>query len=210
MSWASYGDQFTRQAQWDHVSYEARWHYLALVEECVRAHRWDGRLPLNVARRASDVPDPDKAHTELERVGFAYVVADTVELPYIGHHIPPPGQRPDTLLPRKRENQAEYRRRRCERGEHSKDCPATTCPEKQSRRVTDRVAGNADAFVASNSESSRVETRSEEPEQNSVTGEAGSGDDERVCAGSCGNRFAAWYLDERGGFCVGCARVVAS
>jgi hypothetical protein len=148
MSWASYGDQFTRQQLWDEVSYEARWHYVALVEECVRGHRWDGRLSNALARRASDVPDPDKAHTELERVGLLAVIAGTVELLYIGHHIPSPGDRPDTLLPRKRENQAEYRRKKCERGEHDRHCPSATCPVKEQRRrarVSERVTGNPES-----------------------------------------------------------------
>jgi hypothetical protein len=155
MSWASFGDQYTRQGLWDHVSYEARWHYHALVEECVRGHRWDGRLPLSVARRASDVPDPDKAHAELEAVAMLYVVADTVELPYIGHHIPPPGDRPETLLPRKAENQREYRLRKCERGEHSKDCPPAICPVKIAKKQA------RDQRVTGNSESSRDESSSE-------------------------------------------------
>jgi hypothetical protein len=156
MSWASYGDQFTRQGLWDDVGYESRWHYFALVEECVRGHRWDGRLPLALARRTSDVPDPDKCHTELERVGVLAVFAERVELTYIEHHIPPPGDRPDVLLPRKRDNQREYRRRKCERGEHDRHCPSATCPvkgEARRRRVAGRVAGNP--------ESSRVESSSE-------------------------------------------------
>ena len=131
MSWASYGDQFTRQQLWDYVGYEARWHYVSLVEECVRGHRWDGRMPLSLAQRSSDVPDPDKCHAELESVGLVVVVADIVELIYIGHHIPTPGDRPDTLLPRKRENVREYRRRKCKRGAHDRHCPPD-CPQRKS------------------------------------------------------------------------------
>jgi hypothetical protein len=69
-----------------------------------------------------------------------------VELPYIDHHIPPPGERPENLLPRKRRNQREYRRRECEHGRHTKDCPPDLCPAKRSKydRVTASVAGNAD------------------------------------------------------------------
>jgi hypothetical protein len=161
VSWASYGDQFTRQGLWDEISYEARWHYLALVEECVRGHRWDGRLPLSVARRASDVPDPEKCETELERAGLLTMSAAITELPYIGHHIPPPGARPDRLLPRKRANQAEYRRRNCERGDHDRHCPSDTCPVKLARRG-ERVTGEMTARVSGNPETRRDETSSEE------------------------------------------------
>jgi hypothetical protein len=132
MSWTSFGDQYTRQQLWDGISYEARWHYHALAEECVRGHRWDGRLSLALALRSSDVPDPVKCHAELEAVGMLIVVADTIQLIYIEHHIPPPGDRPDWLLPRKRGNQRDYRWRKChERGQHDRHCPRD-CPQRMS------------------------------------------------------------------------------
>jgi hypothetical protein len=143
MTWASYGDEFSRWPAWDNVSHEARWHYIALVEECCRGCRWDGRLPLSLARRASDVSDPDKCHAELEGEGVLTMATDIVELPLIDHHIPPPAQRPEAMLPRKRQNQAEYRRRRCEeKGIHDKDCPPQTCPVKIARRAQ-RAKGDA-------------------------------------------------------------------
>lgn len=70
MSWTRYDDLFTERPEFDGLSYEARWHYIALVQMCSRARRWDGELPLVRARRASDVPDPDRCHDELEVAGL--------------------------------------------------------------------------------------------------------------------------------------------
>ncbi len=133
--WAGYDDSFTGRAAWDGVSHTARWHYVALVERCCRDYRWDGVLPFSVALRVSDVPDPQLDLIELETHGWVTILNDVVRLVHILEHIPPKGQRPDNLLPRKRKNQAEYRERRCDEGKHDRSCPKT-CPE--------RVTGNPD------------------------------------------------------------------
>ncbi|MFI0406629.1 hypothetical protein [Actinomadura sp. 3N508] len=73
MPWLRDSDDYTQRAEWDGVSYEARWHYRAMVEYCSRSHRWDGRLTLEQARRVSDVPDPDTCIAELEAIGYAIV-----------------------------------------------------------------------------------------------------------------------------------------
>jgi hypothetical protein len=142
VTWASFDDQFTKMPVWDRVPYEARWHYVALVTFCCASHRWDGRLTWRQAGRVSDVPEPTDAVMALIAAGLLLDCGAEIQLLYIDQHIPPEGQRPDILLPRKRRNQAEYRRRQCEVGHHSKDCPASTCPAKQGR-VTDRLTGNA-------------------------------------------------------------------
>jgi hypothetical protein len=90
MTWTKHDDLFTEQPHWDHVSYPARWHYLALVQACSRSQRWDGRLPLTVARRASDVPDPDRCHQELESVGLVALEPGVVVVIHIDDYIPPP------------------------------------------------------------------------------------------------------------------------
>ena len=131
MSWTRFDDRYTSARLWTEVSYEARWHYHALVELCCATDRYDGLLPLRMAERASDVSDPRRCHDELERVGLVEVT-DLVRITTIGGHVPPEGQRPENLLPRKRKNTADWRRRRCEAGQHSKDCPKKTCPVKLS------------------------------------------------------------------------------
>lgn len=73
MAWLKYDDRFTQRSVWDGVSYEARWHYKAMVEECSRGERWDGELPLTRALRSSDVPDPHACLAELEAIGYVTV-----------------------------------------------------------------------------------------------------------------------------------------
>src|SRR5690349_15372187 len=138
MTWASFDDGFAQMAVWDGVTFEARWHYLCLVTYACKTNRWDGRIPYRHAERVSDVPDPQACLQELLRVGLLRDLGPGCEVASIDMHVPPEGQRPENLLPRKRRNQASWRRAKCERGEHSKDCP-TSCPRKQG----DRVAGNA-------------------------------------------------------------------
>lgn len=142
MTWVSFDDSYTEQAVWDGLTHDVRWHYHALVELACRLGLWDGRIPASRAARASDVPNPPAAVAALVAVGLLAVEPDgTVVIAEIDHHVPPEGQRPDKLLPRKRRNQREYRRRQCEAGNHSKDCPTGTCPARG--RVTERVTGNA-------------------------------------------------------------------
>ncbi|MFB4312892.1 hypothetical protein [Actinomadura sp. 21ATH] len=73
MAWLRDSDDYTQRPEWDGVSYEARWHYRCMLEFCSRSRRWDGRLPLERARRVSDVPDPDRCIAELEAIGYAIV-----------------------------------------------------------------------------------------------------------------------------------------
>jgi len=134
LSWLRYSDDFTTDRSWDGVSYEARWHYLALVEECSQARRWDGALPVTRAVRCSDTQDPEKCIDELIRAGRLNREADTVYVVAIDDHVPPEGQREENLLPRKRSNTRDYRKRQCEAGNHTRHCPAATCPTKN--RVT--------------------------------------------------------------------------
>jgi len=140
MSWLRYSDGFTTDRSWDAVGYEARWHYFAMVEDCSRARRWDGRLPLNRARRVSDVSDPDKCIGELTDAGWVRVTDDTVVIVIIDSHVAPAGQRDENLKPRQAQNSAAYRQRKCERGEHSRYCSPKSCPVKLTRaRVNGRV-----------------------------------------------------------------------
>jgi hypothetical protein len=115
VSWTRFDDLFTDQSCWDGVSYEARWHYLALVQTCSRQGRWDGWLPLANARRASDVPNPDGCLSELERVGLVAVVGDNVIVRRIDEHVPPAYIRENAAKTRERMR----RKRAHDRGDHS-------------------------------------------------------------------------------------------
>lgn len=146
MSWLRYDDRFTSGRVWDGVSYSARWHYLALVELCGSTGRYDGVAPLQLALGCSDVPDAAGCHAELAVAGVLKIDQKSVTVVTINEHIPPPGERNENLLPRKRANTVDWRKRKCEAGEHSKDCPSATCPAKlahRRERDTDRVTGYA-------------------------------------------------------------------
>jgi hypothetical protein len=78
---------------------------------------------------------------ELMTAGLLNDLGTVVEVENIDDFLPPEGQRAENLLAGKRKNQAAYRRRKCEDGQHSKDCPKD-CPVKV-QRVAARVAGNA-------------------------------------------------------------------
>lgn len=129
MTWASIDDRFTNRPMWDAVPYESRWHYLALVARVCGDQRWDGTLPRSLALRASDVPDPDACLRDLAGAGAILDDGTTVVLLLVDEHVPPPGQRPDHLLPRKRANVRAYRQRQCDAGRHSRHCPAG-CPAR--------------------------------------------------------------------------------
>lgn len=124
MSWLRYDDRFTEDCRWDTVSHAARWHYIAMVEECSRARTWDGRLPARRARRVSDVEDPDACLKELDDAGFVLNGITVVTLLEIAEHVPPASIRTNAEKTRVR-----MRRLRAHRaGDHSL-CLPDHCPE---------------------------------------------------------------------------------
>lgn len=172
MSWLRYSDDYTRDRIWDGMSYEARWHFKALVEECSQSRRWDGWMPLGRALRASDVPDPSGCLIELRQAGIVCVTGDVtgntvgntidyathiddcvtdhalgIALPTIEDHIPTEGNRDENLLPRKRANQAAWRARKCAGGNHSKECPAATCPVKLAKKAAHDQQAQTDSVT---------------------------------------------------------------
>lgn len=69
MTWSRFDDNFTESREWEPVSFEARWHYHALVGACSRGKYWDGVLPWHKALGCSDVTDPEFCLEELESIG---------------------------------------------------------------------------------------------------------------------------------------------
>ncbi len=116
MTWLSFDDGYTRQPVWENLPYDTRWHFRALAEFCGATHRYSGRVRLADALRCSDVSDPQRCLTELFASGLLINMGPEVEVADIDNYLPPEGQRDQSLLPRKRANQASYRRRRCENG----------------------------------------------------------------------------------------------
>lgn len=149
MTWLSFDDRYTHQRVWDDLPYDTRWLFHAIVEECCVTRRYDGRLRWAAALRCSDVPDPDRSVKDLIRAGLLADLGAEVQVLDIETFLPPDGQRPENLLPRKRVNQSAYRKRKCERGEHDRHCPpgcpARPAPPEQARSrgaTAGRVTGN--------------------------------------------------------------------
>jgi hypothetical protein len=162
VTWLSFDDSYTRQKVWEGISYEARWLYHAVVEFCATTRRYDGRLRWADVLRCSDVPEPEDRAKELIQAQLLADLGADVVVPDIESFLPPAGMRAENLLPRKRANQAAWRKAKCEQGEHSRDCPASTCPAKIRRRLEreqaaagERVTGNETGNVAGNAGTGR-------------------------------------------------------
>jgi hypothetical protein len=93
MTWTRLDDRWTEQPVFESLSYETRWHYLAMIQFCSRTDRIDGLLTIKDARRCSDVDDPARAIQDLLDVGLLEPVAGRLRLVEIHEHIPPPSVR---------------------------------------------------------------------------------------------------------------------
>lgn len=145
MTWARFDDNHTDWKVWEGVSYAARWHYQALVELCCRQERWDGRIPLGTARRASDVEDPDGCIAELTAAtGLLEQTEDAVVLLRIEDHVPPPSVRKNAELSKIRMQ----RHRKHKAGDHS-TCLPETCSEAAPRNGDAEVTRNTGTMVPS-------------------------------------------------------------
>ena len=136
MTWTRLDDGWSDRPILEQLSYEVRWHYLALIQFCSRTSRYDGVVRSSDARRCSDVADPAAAVAELVNVGLLVAVADGLKLVQIGEHVPPPHQRDAA----RKEGQRERKRR--ERlhkdGDHS-ECLPEHCEVAMSHVVTGDV-----------------------------------------------------------------------
>ena len=131
VSWTRYDDLFTERPEFDGLSFEARWHYVALIQACSRARRWNGQLPVVRARRASDVPDPDQCHEDLSAAGLVKIDDETIGLPYAVEHLPPKSIRNNAAASKVRMR----RKRQHDAGNHS-DCLPRNCPHAVTAHVT--------------------------------------------------------------------------
>ncbi len=138
MTWTRLDDGFTDRPIFEDLSYEARWHYLAMVSFCSRTSRYDGFIRASDARRCSDVPDPANALMMLSNHGLIAIADGGYVLSFIDEHVPPPHLRDEK---RKQDQRDRKRRER----QHKKD-DHTYCshpPEDQSR-VTSPVTSGRD------------------------------------------------------------------
>lgn len=118
---------------------DARWHYLALVAECSKSERYECRIPLRLADRASDVADPGAATDALVEAGFVIIEGpDLVIVHGEDRHMPPEGLRDRKRKQGQRERTRRHRQRKCDSGDHDGDCPKS-CPIKSGNDVRNGV-----------------------------------------------------------------------
>lgn len=116
MTWVRYGSEHTRDRRWDGVSYEARWHHQAILADCADSERFDCQIPMMLALRASDVPDPEAAIDSLVNAGIA-LITDSGDLQIVEGerlHMPPPGKRDSRRKSQQRKWTAASRKRQGE------------------------------------------------------------------------------------------------
>jgi hypothetical protein len=115
VTWTKLDDRFTDDPVWENVSLAGRWHYLALIEQCTRYDRFDGRVPLDRARRASDVDDPDACVSELVKAGLLAVDDEAVTVVRIAEqnaYVLPPYLRDENRKPAQNERKRRSRENR--------------------------------------------------------------------------------------------------
>lgn len=117
MSWTRLDDGWTDRPVFDHLPFDTRWHYLALVQFCSRTGRHTGIIRKADARRCSDVPDPAGSIVLLSTAGLVTVRDDDVVLPHIDEHMPPPHLRDGTRKAQQREDTRRFRAHKS--GDHS-------------------------------------------------------------------------------------------
>jgi len=97
VTWTRLDDGWTDQATLADLSFEDRWHYLALIQHCSRTDKLDGVIRGVDARRCSDHPDPTSALANLNEVGLVEVLEkDRYHVVTIEAHVPPPHVRRKT------------------------------------------------------------------------------------------------------------------
>lgn len=116
MTWTRLDDRWTDSPALEEVSFEDRWHYLAMIQRCTRTETYDGTLRAVDARRCSDHPDPAGAIARLTEAGLVEVVqGGKYRVLAIDDHTPPPWVRKKT----ERDRDDKRRKRAHDVGDHS-------------------------------------------------------------------------------------------
>lgn len=109
MTWTRLDDGWTDLPRFEDVTYEHRWHYLALIQWCSRTDRYDGHVRAADARRCSDVPDPAAALVALTAVGLLEVTDAGYRVVHIDGHVVPPHMRDEHRKAAQRDRQRRHR-----------------------------------------------------------------------------------------------------
>lgn len=104
MTWTRLDDRWSELPVFEEMSFEDRWHYLAMIQRCSRAEAYDGVIRAVDARRCSDHPDPASAIARLVNAQLVEIVAGgKYRIVHIGDHTPPPSVRKKTEADRLRQ-----------------------------------------------------------------------------------------------------------
>jgi hypothetical protein len=117
LTWSRLDDGWTDSPVLAALSYETRWHYLAMIQFCSRTGRYDGVVPARDALRCSDVPDPHRCIEDLVAQELVVTRDVTYRVTRIDDHVPPPHLRDE-----KRKKDAAERKRKSrlhQRGDHT-------------------------------------------------------------------------------------------
>lgn len=136
MSWTRLSDEWTERRIFEDLPYDARWHYLCMIQTCSRKQLWDGRLRRTDALRCSDVPEPADVLEMLIAVEIVKPDGAHVIVSAIDEHVPPPSVR----LESERAKVRMRRMRKHKAGDHS-ECLPGHCEHVPSD-VTDDVTRN--------------------------------------------------------------------
>lgn len=134
MSWTRLDDLWTDKPIINELSFEDRWHYLAMIQFCSRTDQFDGHLRAIDAQRCSDHSDPHAAIRRMAAAGLLTVSGGTVRVNAIDEHMPPPSVRQSTERAKVRKR----RQRAHESGRHS-ECLPKHCEKARTRNVTQDV-----------------------------------------------------------------------
>lgn len=120
MTWTRLDDTWTDQPALADLTFDVRWHYLAMIQFCSRTQRYDGVLKMSDARRCSDVEEPAQAITALVAAELLALLPDgMVKVGRIEEHIPPPSVRES----KERTKTRVQRHRLHKNGDHSECLP---------------------------------------------------------------------------------------
>jgi hypothetical protein len=162
MTWTRLDDSFTDLPDLAPLDHATRWHYLSLVQFCSRTARYDGRMPLVDALRASDHPEPATALTALGAAGLIVFVGREVTLPRIADHVPPPSMRVMST-------ERVHRKRAHDAGDHSLCLPKARCKRDETRSETRSETRFPGTGQDGTGQDTQVGTRASAPEAAPVT-----------------------------------------
>lgn len=135
MTWTRLNDNWTESPALEELSFEDRWHYLALIQRCSRSEAYDGLIRGVDARRCSDHPDPAAAIAHLVDAHLlAIIPGGKYKVIHIDDHVPPPSVRMKTENDKIRQR----RKRAHDNGDHGLCKPDADCVTGSVTRDTGR------------------------------------------------------------------------